>query len=124
MAELRLRTIDEAEIATVIGEDIEFNGTLTVDHPALIKGRVLGKIDAKSDLLIHQAASVDAELSAETLSVRGYVKGKVTTSKRIELYQTGSLEADIHTPDLLIQSGSKFNGTCHMTKQEDDHAQS
>lgn len=117
MAELRLRTIDEAEIETIIGEDIKFSGTLRVDHPALIKGQVNGAIQSTSDLYIHKTAQVDAEIQAETLSVKGEVKGKAKIVKRIELFQAGVLEADISTPDLLIQSGSTFNGTCSMDKE-------
>lgn len=122
MAELRLRTIDEAELQTVIGEDIEFNGKLTVDHPTLVKGRLLGRVESTSDLLVHQAASVEADIQAETLSVRGQVKGKVHTKKRVELYQNARLEAEVQTPDLLIQSGSVFNGTCRMDANGESNA--
>ncbi|NCN05961.1 MAG: cell shape determination protein CcmA [Spirochaetales bacterium] len=114
MAELRLRTIDEAEIETIIGEDIEFSGTLTLDHPSLIKGKVDGTVNSTSDVYIHQAAAIDAHLTSLTLSVKGTLSGTVKASKRIELYQSGTLSADIETPDLFIQSGSLFNGRCTM----------
>ena len=120
MAELRLRTIDEAEIDTVIGEDINFEGTLRVDHPSLIKGRLTGSIVTTSDVYIHQSAEVDADISTHLISIRGNLKGKVTASQRIELFQTGSLSADIQTPDLYIQSGSRFNGSCTMEKSGDE----
>lgn len=117
MAELRLKTIDEAELDTVIGGDIEFNGTIRIDHPALIKGRVRGNIESTSDIFIHQSADVEAEIVTSTLSVKGPVRGKLTIAKRLELYASGVVSADVTTPDLFIQSGARFNGTCAMPEQ-------
>jgi len=116
LAELRLRTIDEAEIETILGEDVTFSGIIRIEHPALIKGQITGDIHSASDLYIHKSARIDAKIEAQMLSIKGDVKGTVKVSKRIEIFQSGILEAQIITPDLLIQSGSIFNGNCKMDK--------
>ncbi|SIQ92633.1 protein CcmA, bactofilin family [Alkalispirochaeta americana] len=114
MAELRVRTIDESELETVLGEDLEFEGTIEFAEPLLVKGRLSGEIRAKSDLFVAASAEVVADVHAECVSVRGTVRGDVTAAKRLELFSGASLEGNIATPDLVVQSGSTFSGSCRM----------
>lgn len=114
MAELRLKTIDEAEIETVFGEDFIFEGDFTCDHPVLIKGNLTGTIAVDTDVYIHQAARVHAQLQAETVSVRGTVSGSLKARSRVELFSTGRFQGELECADLLVQSGSKLQGQCQM----------
>jgi cytoskeletal protein CcmA (bactofilin family)/Flp pilus assembly protein TadD len=119
MAELRLKTIDEAEIKTVFGEDFIFEGELSCDHPVLIKGQISGKVGVETDLYIHQSAKVNADIYARTVSIRGRVSGSLHADTRVELFSTGSFQGEVHCPNLLVQNGSRLNGTCHMPLPDD-----
>lgn len=114
MAELRVRTIDESELETVLAEDLEFEGTIEFADPLLVKGRLSGEVHAQADLYIAASAVLDADVEAARVSVKGTVRGDITASERIELFSGASIEGNIVTPDLIVQSGSHFTGTCRM----------
>lgn len=114
MAELRVRTIDESELETVLAEDLEFEGTIEYGEPLLVKGKLSGEVRTQSDLYISTSAVLDADVHATRVSVRGTVRGDIHAMERIELFSGGSIGGNIRTPDLIMQSGSHFTGTCTM----------
>ncbi|MFP3959856.1 MAG: polymer-forming cytoskeletal protein [Spirochaetaceae bacterium] len=118
MANLRVKNIDEADIDTVLAEDIEFEGELVFHDPLLIKGSFTGEIRASGDLFVSETANVDAKIEARTVSVKGHVNGDVHAHTRLELFETARVSGSIRTPDLFVQSGSLINGTCRMGPQE------
>ncbi len=120
MSDLRIKHIDESEIDTVLAEDIEFDGEMTFERPVLIKGRFQGHIRATGDLFINQKAVVDATVEAMVVSVQGQVSGDVHARTRLELFSSSSLAGNIRTPDLIMQSGCLFNGTCRMDPPGED----
>lgn len=114
MAELRVRTIDESELETVLAPDIDFEGTIEFSQPVLVKGSVRGEIKTASDLFVADTARVYADITAARVSVKGTVKGDIDASERIELFSGAAIIGNISSPDLIIQSGSHFNGKCSM----------
>lgn len=116
MAELRIRKIDESELDTVLAEDIDFDGELSFKQPLLVKGRVTGEVRSESDLYINESASVDATVSAATVSIKGSVKGDITATTRLELFASSNVSGSIRTADLVVQSGCVLNGTCEMQR--------
>lgn len=114
MAELRVRTIDESELDTVLAPDIEFEGTIEFTEPLLIKGSVRGEVKTQSDLFVADSARVDANITAARVSVKGTVRGDVEASERIELFSGAAIVGNVSSPDLIIQSGSHFTGRCTM----------
>jgi len=83
MAELRVRTIDESELDTVLAEDIDFEGTIEFVEPLLVKGAVQGEIRSTSDLFIAESARVNADVQAGRVTVKGAVRGDVDAAERI-----------------------------------------
>ncbi len=118
MAELRVRTIDESELDTVLAEDIDFEGTIEFVEPLLIKGSVHGEIRSTSDLFIAESAHVNADVQAGRVTVKGAVRGDVDASERIELFSGASIVGNVRTPDLIVQSGSRLSGRCEMPELE------
>ncbi len=118
MANMRIRNIDEADIDTVLAEDIEFDGELVFHDPLLIKGSFSGEIRSSGDLFISESARVEAKVEAQTVSVKGHVKGDVQAHSRLELFESARVIGNIRTPDLFVQSGCLINGTCKMGPEE------
>lgn len=114
MADLRLKLIDEADIDTVFADDVEFEGELSFQDPVLVKGQVKGKLQSAADVYISEQARVDAELAAEVVSVKGQLRGDVYARRKLELFSSGRVDGTVRTPDLIVQSGAVFNGTCRM----------
>lgn len=114
MADLRIRTLDEAEIDTLLSEDIEFEGELAFQDAVLVKGVVRGTIRSASDIFVSEQAHVDAETSAEMISVKGHLTGTIHARRKLELFSSGRVEGHVRTPDLIVQSGAVLNGSCRM----------
>ncbi len=114
MSEIRIHDIEESEIDTILAEDIDFTGTLVFEKPLMIKGKFNGEIKASGDLYIGKDAEVNATIEANLISSKGRIKGDVFARSRVELFSSATLEGDITTPDLVIESGCKFNGKCRM----------
>ena len=114
MANLRVRTIDESELDTVLAEDFAFDGTIEFNEPLLVKGHLAGELKTKSDLFIAESATVEANVRARRVSIKGTVRGDVSAVERIEIFSGATLRGNIETPDVIIQSGSRFTGRCVM----------
>lgn len=119
MADTRNKTIDDTEIDTVLAEDIDFTGELSFSQPLMIRGTFRGEIAASGDLFIGNGAVVEARIEANVVSLRGRVKGNIVAKSRVELYATASVEGDITSPDIVMESGCKFNGMCKMAAVPD-----
>ncbi len=114
MAELRLKMIDEADIDTVFADDVEFEGELAFQEPVLVKGVLKGKLQSSADVYISEQATVEAEVAADVVSVKGRLNGDIFARRKLELFSTGRVGGTLRTPDLIVQSGALFNGTCRM----------
>jgi cytoskeletal protein CcmA (bactofilin family) len=116
MRDVRINQVDENEIDTVLAEDIDFSGVLTFKKPLMIKGNFTGEIKASSDLYIGEKAFVKAKIEADCLSAKGRIEGDVVVRSRVEFFSTASMQGDLTTPDLVMESGCKYNGKCSMNE--------
>ncbi|HOV62970.1 MAG TPA: polymer-forming cytoskeletal protein [Spirochaetia bacterium] len=114
MSEIQIKAVDESDIDTVLADDIEFTGTLNFSKSLMIKGIFKGDIKASGDLFIDEKANVEATIEANVVSIKGKVKGNVRAFTRVELFAAAGLDGDITAPDVVMESGCRFNGICRM----------
>ncbi|MCU0847111.1 MAG: polymer-forming cytoskeletal protein [Spirochaetes bacterium] len=114
MSEIKEIVEDENKIETVIADDIGFRGTLTFKNSLKIKGTFEGKIETDGHLIIGREAVVSADITAGEVSVSGIVNGRIKALQKIDLYKKSKTSGDVIAPDLSIESGAIFNGTCIM----------
>ncbi len=117
MTEMRIRSIDESTLQTVLAEDIDFDGEIHFSEPLLIKGHVKGKVVSETDLYINADAVVAARIEARKVSVKGEVQGDIHAKSRLELFASARVTGNVHTPELIVQSGCLLNGSCTMASQ-------
>ncbi|MCB1308127.1 MAG: polymer-forming cytoskeletal protein [Leptospiraceae bacterium] len=103
-----------ADIETVLGEDISFRGKLHFKKQLQINGRFKGKISTGGHLVIGKSARVEADVEAGSVAIEGQLQGNVLATRRVDLMKTARLHGDLRTPDLQIESGSRFSGNCIM----------
>ena len=118
MSEVTIQNVDEADIDTILAEDIDFTGKLTFQDPLMIKGKLKGEINATGDLYIGENAKVEAKVTANTVSLKGKIKGNVVAHTRVELFSSATVDGDISTPNVVMESGSRFNGICNMQTED------
>ena len=114
MSEVQIREVDESDIVTILTEDITFDGKLSFDDSLMIKGRFQGDIRALGNLYVDNEAVVKARVEANIVSLKGTIKGDVYAHTRVELFATAMVDGDITAPDVIMESGCKFNGICKM----------
>ena len=108
--DIDLFQLDEEDFDTVIADDIVFNGTVKFQKPLLIKGRVNGKIEAISDLVIDTDAVVKANIKTTKVLVKGKVTGNITADDIVYVTKTG----DITSKNVVLENGCFFSGKCTM----------
>ena len=101
-----------------MASDISFSGKIRFTKPFMIKGKVSGKIEADSDLVIAQDAVVKADIVAERILVRGKVEGNITGKSMVFVTSNGSVDGDITSQQVVLEPGSNFTGRCTMVKNE------
>lgn len=103
-----------AEGATVIGESVKIQGTLSGDEDLHILGRVDGRIELQRTLVVAQSGIVKAEVSVKNAIISGVVVGNVHASESIEITKEGRMVGDVFAPRVIIVDGASFRGNVDM----------
>ncbi len=105
----------EATLNGFLDRGSHLTGDLKFEDGFRIDGKFEGKITAGSDLVIGENADVEADIKVERLTVNGSLKGNAVATDRIELHPKARVLADLTTPNLAIQEGAFFQGSCDMS---------
>lgn len=108
--------LDDEDFDTILSKDIEFTGSLECDKPYLIRGRVSGEIIAQDLLVVDEEAVVQANITGKRIIISGSVTGNIKSSDRVEITSMGKLVGNVTAPEVYMETGCFFNGTCTMTK--------
>ncbi|MCX5813586.1 MAG: polymer-forming cytoskeletal protein [Proteobacteria bacterium] len=108
----------EEKVTTVIADDLEIQGTMKFKNSLMIKGILEGEIISEGLLIVGPTAKVAAKITTKDLISHGEIQGDVTASDRVMLKSTSSHNGNITTPYIVIESGSIFNGSCIMKREE------
>ncbi|MDR3341636.1 MAG: polymer-forming cytoskeletal protein [Treponema sp.] len=117
MTDIHNEELDDEDFDTILSADIDFSGTLSFEKPFLIRGKLVGEIIATGMLVVDEAAVVDATITAPRVIIRGSVTGDVTAADRVEVTGTGKLRGNIITPEIGMEIGCLFNGSCTMPEK-------
>lgn len=97
---------------TVIGPDTHIKGDMTFDSTARILGTFEGRIAAKGELQVADAATCRAAVEASRVLVDGTVDGNVTARERVELTAKAKMKGDLVASKLIVAEGASFVGHC------------
>ena len=89
-----------------------FDGTVRID------GRFKGEIRTDNVLVIGQGAHVDAQIMVGSIVVNGEVTGDIIAKHSVEIHAPGKLRGNVATPQLMIDKGVIFEGTCKMDEAQ------
>ncbi len=102
------------EIATTLGPDTTFKGTLTFEKPLKIDGTFEGELHTNGYLIVGKSGKVEADLNVGESRIEGKVSGNVNAESRVELAPTAVLHGDIKASRLAIEEGATFVGHCDV----------
>ena len=114
------------EVEKVLDVDASMQGSLSFKDPVnlRINGRFEGLLNTKGNLMIGEHASVNADITGESIIVAGKVNGNISALKELKLISPACVVGDLSTPLLSIAEGAIFDGNCKMlahSKGEDGH---
>jgi len=109
---------EAADAHTILGREAKFSGKLSFEGAVRIDGTFEGEITTSDLLLVGQTAEVRAELHVGTIIIHGLVEGNIYASGSVEIKAPGRLKGNVITPNLIIEKGVRFDGTCQMSDLE------
>lgn len=114
MLDVRKKTPSETVISSVIGQGTKINGEIEAQSSIRIEGEVIGKINSKETVIVHETGKVKAEIRATQVVISGEVHGNIFANERLEITASGKVVGDITAPRISIAEGVVFEGKCTM----------
>jgi cytoskeletal protein CcmA (bactofilin family) len=106
-------TLPATEITALLGRGTRFEGKLHFEGRLRIDGSFRGQILGDDALVIGDGAEVEADIEAGMVIVKGgTLTGNVRASHSIELYVPARASGTLHAPEVHIEKGVQFSGTC------------
>jgi cytoskeletal protein CcmA (bactofilin family) len=114
-----MRAMDESlpatEITALLGRGTRFEGKLHFEGRVRIDGAFKGEIKSDDVLIIGEGAEVEAEIEVGTVIIKGgTVTGNVRAAHSIELYVPARVNGSLHSPEIFMDKGVQFSGSCTM----------
>ncbi len=113
----RQKRPDPAQISTVIGEDMHFDGNLRGSGSVRVDGRVTGEINVEGNVILGESATAEATISAESAKIAGRVQGDLECAEQVELTSSARVDGDIRCERLVVDRGAIFNGSSAMAEE-------
>ena len=110
------RNIDE--VHTILGKESAFEGKLAFKGTVRIDGRFKGEIRTENFVVVGQGARVDAQITVGSIDITGEVTGDITAKNSVEIHAAGKLRGNMSTPQLMIDKGAIFEGSCRMEEAQ------
>jgi cytoskeletal protein CcmA (bactofilin family) len=103
------------EITALLGQGTRFEGKLYFDGRVRIDGRFTGEISSPDVLVIGEGAEVEGEIDVASVIIKGgVVRANVRARESIELYVPAIVTGTLHAPEIFMDKGVQFSGSCTM----------
>ena len=102
------------DVHTILGPESSFEGKLVFEGTVRIDGTFKGQVTTKDVLIVGQGARVQATINVGRIVINGEVHGDITAKTYVEINSPGKVRGNITTPQLMIEKGVIFEGTCKM----------
>ncbi|WGK68851.1 polymer-forming cytoskeletal protein [Candidatus Haliotispira prima] len=120
MAEIHAKRIDEKKFSSLLQKDIAIKGEIYFPENVLIKGKIEGSLESRSEVVIDKHAEIQGNIQASHLQIQGSITGDIHCSQDVKIEQSARVTGDINTPNLNIEPGSFFEGRSIMNSEPKD----
>lgn len=103
------------KLDTVIGQGAVINGSIKTEGTLRVDGKVEGEVSVTGDLLVGEKGVINANITAQNVTVAGTVKGNITANGKLDLLASGKVYGDISASDLVVSQGAILQGEVSMT---------
>lgn len=92
---------------------LETSGTLRID--SAMKGTLV----SEGMLILGEHAQIEGEIIGNRVIILGRFTGTIRAKDRVEIHPKAIVSAEVHTPCMVIEPGSVFDGECHMPQPDE-----
>ena len=100
----------------ILDQGSEFEGKLTFEGTVRIDGFFKGEVFSDATLVIGESGKVEADIRVRSIVVSGEVVGNIEATEKVELCAPAVLKGNIKTPNITIEEGVIFEGSCNMDR--------
>ena len=119
-SESMARDIKEGRLSGYVGNGTVLTGETNFQSMLRVDGHLTGKVNSDNGtLVIGTDGRVDADIEVSAAVVNGTVNGDIVAGDRVELGRASKVVGNITTPQIVIEPGAIFEGSCHMLKARD-----
>src|SRR5271170_539708 len=93
-----------------LGSDVEIKGNLKFSGELTFEGKLEGEIQTDGVLNLGDSATVNGNITAQSVIVRGKVNGNISAKEKIEIRAKAEVFGDIRATKLAIEEGVTFVG--------------
>jgi cytoskeletal protein CcmA (bactofilin family) len=95
---------------SILAAGLTIEGKIECNGNIRVAGRFQGNVKVTGELTIEPGASIDGEVTADTVLVGGEVQGLILAASRVEFKESGVLIGDLKAGSLTVAAGSKMRG--------------
>lgn len=111
-------------ISTLIDTDTRIEGSIYCSTPLKVDGTINGSVNATSEVVVGQNATINGDIFANDMVISGVVNGDVMSNETVSLTDSAKVNGNITTTGLVVDSGCKFEGKCNIVEKIDKPAPS
>lgn len=110
-------------LTAYIDKGVELAGNIKSNGSVRIDGKITkGVVSCRQTVIIGQAATVDANIEAETAIVSGEVNGDIHARRKITLDKHARVTGNLTTPGIVIEEGARLRGQIMIGAEEEVEA--
>jgi cytoskeletal protein CcmA (bactofilin family) len=110
---------DTSEWSGFLEQGTKFEGKLESPGTLRLDTQFNGSIISQATLILGEHARGKGDLSATNIVVAGQFDGIIHVRQRVELQPKSVVTGEIHAPNLAIEPGAIFDGSCHVTASKE-----
>lgn len=119
-SESMARDIKEGRLSGYVGNGTVLTGETNFQAMLRVDGHLTGKVNSENGtLVIGTDGQVDADIEVASAVINGTVNGDIIAQEKIELGRAAKVVGNITSPQLVIEPGAIFEGSCHMLKSRE-----
>lgn len=111
-------TVKKDGAPSIISANLHIVGDLNTDGEIQVDGTVDGDVKSNS-LTIGTNATVNGEITADSVIVRGAVNGRIK-AETVHLTESAKVNGDIWHQSLAVESGAHLEGHCKRWSPDDE----
>ncbi len=106
---------------TIIGEDTEVQGAISVKGSIMVSGIVNGSIVAGDTVRIPSTGKIKGNVKAKEVYLNGVVTQGISAEDKVKIGLNGVFTGDLISRKLIVEEGAKIFGKCEIGEQKNSN---